>query len=93
MTIKEIALKKKQEYDNAYIVWRKENHGSIMNGLSSMSMAANDASYCDTKEDIETLLKVAKGKAKDTDGPHGHLFYVQAFEDILKEINKLWYIL
>jgi hypothetical protein len=86
MTIKEIALKKKQEYDDAYTVWCKENPGRVMNGLSSMSMAANDASYCDTKEDIETLLKVAKGKLRDTEGINGHVFYVQAFEDILKEI-------
>jgi hypothetical protein len=89
MTIREIALRKKQEYDDGYKAWCKENPGYIMNGLSSMSMAARDASYCDTKEDIETLLKVAKGRAKDTDGPHGHLFYAQAFEDILKEIEKL----
>jgi hypothetical protein len=86
MTIKEIALKKKQEYDDAYNVWCKENPGRVMNGLSSKSMAARDASYCDTKEDIETLLKVAKGKLRDTEGINGHVFYVQAFEDILKEI-------
>jgi hypothetical protein len=89
MTIREIALKKKQEYDDAYYAWRKENPGSIMNGLSSMSMAAREACYCDTKEDIETLLKISKGRLKDSDGVNGHLFYVQAFEDILKEIEKL----
>jgi len=89
MTIREIALKKKQEYDDAYRAWCKENPGSIMNGLSSMSMAAREACYCDTKEDIETLLKISKGRLKDSDGVNGHLFYVQAFEDILKEIEKL----
>jgi hypothetical protein len=86
MTIREIARRKKQEYDDKYKEWSKANPGYIMNGLSSKSMAANDASYCDTKEDVLTLLKVASGKSADADGPNGFGFYVQAFEEILKEI-------
>jgi hypothetical protein len=86
MSIREIALRKKQEYDDAYKAWCKENPGYIMNGLSSKSMAAREASYCDTKEDILTLLKIAKRRSADANGPNGHIFYAQAFEEILKEI-------
>lgn len=84
MTIKEIALQKKAEYENGYTEWCVSNPGKIMNGLSSMAIGAELASYCDTKEDLDTLIKVYSRKATNATGPHGHKFLVDAFKEILK---------
>lgn len=88
MNIKEIALQKKAEYENDYTAWCVSNPGKIMNGLSSMAIGAELASYCDTKEDLGTLIKVYSGKAANTTGPHGHKFLVDAFKEILEIYNN-----
>lgn len=88
MTIKTAALQKKKEYDDGYKKWCLENPGYVMNGLSSKSIGADLASYCDTVEDVQTLIKVYGRKAKNTDGPHGYLFITTALTEILELYNK-----
>ena len=88
MSIKEIALQKEVEYNAKYIQWCKDNPCHIMNGLSSKAMGAKFASYCDTEEDLKTLIKVYKRKAEDMKGPHGFYFIAAAIEEILEELKS-----
>lgn len=84
MTIQEIALKKKEEYNTAYIKWCQETQ-KIMNGLSSKAIGANMASHCDTIEDLKTLIKVSRRLGSTMTGPHGHYFIAEACAEILEE--------